>query len=119
MANDVSLSPPPGDDGPSPLERMADRRGTAEDLLGDVEERDRLRTTVAAIVAELSPRDQDVVQRRLLADEPATLERIGETWGVSKERVRQLEASLKERLRIRLEQFAGGAAGSGADTARA
>lgn len=106
MANDVSLSPAT-DDGPSPLERLADRGLTAEDRLGDEEERDQLQDAVATILAELPARDQDIVRRRLLADEPTTLEQIGAAWGVSKERVRQLEASLKLRLRERLEAFAG------------
>ena len=106
MANNVSLSVPPGDGAPDPLSRLRDHAQTAEEMIGDVEERDHLRATVSAIVAELSQRDQDIVVRRLLAEDPATLEQIGETWGVSKERVRQLEAALKVRLRQRLERIA-------------
>jgi RNA polymerase sigma-32 factor len=106
MANDVSLSPA-SDDAPSPLERLADRGRNAEDLFGDEEEGDRLRDAIATILAELAPRDRDIVRRRLLADEPTTLEEIGNEWGVSKERVRQLEASLKTRLRVKLDRFVG------------
>ena len=108
MAGDVSLSPPPGGEA-SPLDRITHRSGTAEDLLGDAEERDQLESAVAGILAELSPRDRDIATRRLLSEEPETLERIGEAWGVSKERVRQLEEGLKARLRERLAAYAEGA----------
>jgi RNA polymerase sigma-32 factor len=108
MANDVSLSPLPGELGP--LDRIAHRASTAEELLGDAEERAQRERAVASILAELSPRDQDIARRRLLADEPETLERIGAAWGVSKERVRQLEEGLKARLRERLAEYAESAA---------
>jgi RNA polymerase sigma-32 factor len=105
LTHDASLSPR-DDDGPGLLDRLADRAGTAESALGDAEERGRLEAVVAAIVAELSARDQDIVRRRLLADDPLTLEQLGEAWGVSKERVRQLEESVKARMRLRLAELA-------------
>jgi RNA polymerase sigma-32 factor len=42
-----------------------------------------------------------------MSDEPETLEQLGATFGVSKERVRQLEVGAKKRLRARLEEIAG------------
>jgi RNA polymerase sigma-32 factor len=108
MACDVSLSPQPTDDGPSLVDRLSDGAGSPEDALCDVDQKDHLQAAVAAILAELPPRDQDIVRRRLLAEDPVTLEQLGATWGVTRERVRQLEERLKVRMRVRLEQLRGG-----------
>ncbi|APR79222.1 RNA polymerase sigma factor RpoH [Minicystis rosea] len=102
LANDVSLSPASHDDGGSPLDRLDARVDAADEVLGNAEDRARLR----AAITELSAREQDIVRRRLLAEEPATLETLGSTWGVSKERVRQIEERAKARLRERIEQAA-------------
>jgi RNA polymerase sigma-32 factor len=102
---DVSLTPP-GDGAPSVADHIADGAGSAEDALGDAEVRDLLRTTLDGMRPELSARDLDIVQRRLLADEPATLEQIGDSWGVSKERVRQVEEKVMTRMRTRFRQLA-------------
>ncbi len=104
LAQDVSLSPS-NDDGPSIVDRLADRGGSAEAALGEAEERARLREAVAKAVSELSVREQDIVRRRLLSDNPATLEQLGAVWGVSKERVRQIEEHAKTRIRVRLADF--------------
>jgi RNA polymerase sigma-32 factor len=101
---DVSLTPVESG-GPSVLDLLPDGAGSAEDALGDAEVRDLLRSTVAGLLPELSARDVDIVQRRLLAEEPATLEQIGDTWGVSKERVRQIEEKVKTRMRSRFEEL--------------
>lgn len=58
-------------------------------------------------VAELSPRERNIVERRLMSDEPETLEQLGAAFGVSKERVRQIEERAKERMRVRLQEIAG------------
>lgn len=43
-------------------------------------------------------REREVLDRRLLADDPATLKEIGDGWGVTRERVRQIEAGVLRRL---------------------
>jgi RNA polymerase sigma-32 factor len=48
---------------------------------------------------ELDDRERRIVERRILADEPDTLQELGEEFGISRERVRQLEARLVEKLR--------------------
>ena len=53
----------------------------------------------------LSERERRIVDARMLADEPTTLEELGVEFGVSKERVRQLEARAKEKLRRELADF--------------
>ena len=51
----------------------------------------------------LDDRERQIVDRRILADEPDTLQELGKEFGVSRERVRQLEARLVERLRSYLK----------------
>jgi len=47
------------------------------------------------------------VRQRWLTDEPQTLEQLGVAFGVSKERVRQLEERAKKRMRERLSAIVG------------
>lgn len=54
-------------------------------------------------VALLSQREQYVLQRRRLSEAPETLQAIGEDMGVSRERVRQIEARAMRKLRNSLE----------------
>ena len=82
----------------------ATMKESAEDALCGADERQRLKDAVAVAVSELSEREQDIVRRRLLSDDPMTLERLGAVWGVSKERVRQLEEAAKARMRVRLQR---------------
>ncbi len=53
------------------------------------------------LTALLSEREQDIITRRFYNDE--TLKSIGKTYGVSRERIRQLEAIALDKLRIIME----------------
>jgi RNA polymerase sigma-32 factor len=54
---------------------------------------------VQEFAATLGERDRTLVEQRILADEPKTLAELGDEFGVSRERIRQLEARIVERLR--------------------
>ncbi len=47
---------------------------------------------------QLNERQRFILENRLLADEPMTLQEIGNHYGISRERARQLEAALKKKL---------------------
>jgi RNA polymerase sigma-32 factor len=49
------------------------------------------------------PRDRRIIEARILAEEPKTLQELGDEFGVTRERVRQLEARLLARLREHLK----------------
>jgi RNA polymerase sigma-32 factor len=106
MARDVSLERAP-DDGRSPSERLACADISPEDEVVARDEASHLHEALRQVVAELSPRERSIVSRRWLTDEPQTLEQLGEDFGVSKERVRQLEERAKKRMRQRLEEIVG------------
>jgi RNA polymerase sigma-32 factor len=62
-----------------------------------------LREKLHMFGASLRDRDLEIFRDRLLNDEPATLVQIAEKFGVTRERVRQIEERLKKRLRQYLE----------------
>ncbi|MCC6553204.1 MAG: sigma-70 family RNA polymerase sigma factor [Polyangiaceae bacterium] len=113
MARDVSLERAPTEDGVAPLDRLASPDGSPEDAACAADERDHLARALRQVVSELSPRERRIVSQRWLTDSPATLEQLGVDFGVSKERVRQLEERAKKRMRARIEEITREPASSG------
>jgi RNA polymerase sigma-32 factor len=107
MARDVSLERSPTDDGKAPVDRLAAEGRSPEEEACAADEREHLHAALETVVAELSPRERRIVKQRWLTDEPKTLEQLGVVFGVSKERVRQLEERAKKRMRARLEEIVG------------
>jgi RNA polymerase sigma-32 factor len=70
---------------------------------------DILKRKLLAFGSTLRDRDLEIFRDRLLNDEPATLVQIAERFGVTRERVRQIEERLKKRLRQYLETELGDA----------
>ncbi|MDH3520898.1 MAG: RNA polymerase factor sigma-32, partial [Myxococcales bacterium] len=83
---------------------IAGRGATAEQTVGDDELRRVFMEKVERFVATLDARDRKLVDERVLADEPKTLAELGKELGVSRERVRQLEARIVAKLRDYLEE---------------
>jgi len=105
MSNDLSLERAPHDDGIPHSERLASSDVSPEDMACAADERDRMAKALRQVVSELSEREQRIVSQRWLTDTPATLEQLGASFGVSKERVRQLEERAKRRMRERIEEI--------------
>ncbi|MFQ5784638.1 MAG: RNA polymerase factor sigma-32 [Alphaproteobacteria bacterium] len=76
------------DPGPSPEEIVAG--------MCDAETRGRWLTVA---LAELGTRERQIVAERRLRDEPITLEKLGQRFGISKERVRQIEHNALKKIR--------------------
>jgi RNA polymerase sigma-32 factor len=72
---------------------------SAESLVGDLEMHELFRNAVDEFTQELEERDRRILEERVLAEDPRTLAEMGKEFGVSRERVRQLEARLVKRLR--------------------
>jgi RNA polymerase sigma-32 factor len=68
---------------------------------------DLLRQKLEAFAQTLHGREQTIFHDRLLADPPLTLQEIGERYGISRERARQLEKRLLDRLRGYLQSELG------------
>jgi len=89
---DSSLNQPVGED--ADLQRqdlLLDERPDQETVLGDRQERTVGMKLLREAMGVLSPRERAVIEQRRLADEPRTLEDIGADFGISRERVRQIE----------------------------
>ncbi|MFM1886855.1 MAG: hypothetical protein RL026_2012 [Pseudomonadota bacterium] len=103
-ARDLSFDPSPSDaedeDGgygpaqylPAPDADPAERT-EAEEWEGDVSQR------LAAAVSRLDARSQAILRRRWMADDKATLHELADEYGVSAERIRQIEVAAMKRLR--------------------
>lgn len=92
-ARDVSLNAPVGDDeGAAQFQDMlVDDRADPETLVGEREESGVRGALLSAALSKLPQREREILIERRLKDEPATLEDLGKTYGISRERVRQLE----------------------------
>ncbi|NLE48363.1 MAG: sigma-70 family RNA polymerase sigma factor [Sandaracinaceae bacterium] len=104
MQGDVSLDLTV-DDRESLLERISAGGADPELSVSRADERMAIRKALGQALECLSERERRIVDARMLADEPTTLEELGVEFGVSKERVRQLEARAKEKLRRELADF--------------
>ena len=77
---------------------------SAEQAVSDAELRRVFLEQVAAFTGSLDARERRIVEERLLAEEPRTLAELGEEFGVTRERVRQIEARVIDRLREHLRE---------------
>jgi RNA polymerase sigma-32 factor len=87
---------------PAPLDRMVHETQTPETLALIREGTAQLRLRVGDALAELSARERRILEARMMTDEPSTLEALGVELGLSRERVRQLEAVAKAKVKDRL-----------------
>ena len=86
--------------------RLASNGPSPEDEAAGHELAKFRKESVAKALALLPEREQLIVKRRLMNDDPVTLEQLGALLGVSKERVRQLEERARTRLRGELFEYA-------------
>jgi len=99
-ASEVSADAPLGPDSDASVIDLLPQDGaTAEDEVADREWYDLMRQKLAEFQDTLEGRDYEIFTERLLAEEPLTLKDLGERYGVSRERVRQVEEALRKRLR--------------------
>ncbi|MCW8916344.1 MAG: RNA polymerase sigma factor RpoH [Magnetovibrio sp.] len=94
-AKDMSLNAPVGSDDGTTLEHqdLLEYEGASpEDVYADGEERGLHNTMLQSAIERLDDRERYIFIERRLKDDPVTLEQLGQHFGVSRERVRQLEA---------------------------
>ena len=102
---DASLNATQSDEeGREWIETLPDEAAQAEEQVEAAHDRERLRGWLAQAMAGLNPRERHIVIERRLRDEPRTLESLGAELGLSKERIRQLEAAAYGKLRRSLTE---------------
>jgi len=100
QGRDVSVNAPHG--GPDTAEWqdfLADGRPSPEESVGETRDAAVRGRMLARALAELSERERHIIRERHLKEEEITLEALGLTLGVSKERVRQIEHKALEKLK--------------------
>ncbi len=90
-------------EGATLLELLADDRPDQECQLADLEEQQQLQQLIGSAVARLTEKEQFVVNQRITADEPMTLQQIADDFGVSRERVRQIEENALRKIKLYLQ----------------
>lgn len=104
-ASDISLNAPLSGEDAHGAERM--EQLVASDPLPDEQaaediDTERRRTWLRAALKELSDRERRIIAARRLTEDGVTLEALGARFGISKERVRQIENRAMEKLRASL-----------------
>jgi RNA polymerase sigma-32 factor len=90
--SDSSLNQPVAEDGDLQRQDMlVDDSPDQEQVLGDKEDRVLGAKLLKQAMTTLTPRERRIIEERRLAENPRTLEEIGAEYGISRERVRQIE----------------------------
>jgi RNA polymerase sigma-32 factor len=99
---DLSMDAPAHRDEPGGAsfgETVAGDDARASDTVADQDMRRAFREQVERFAVDLDPRESAILRQRILADEPRTLQEIGDDFGLTRERVRQIEKKLVDNLR--------------------
>jgi RNA polymerase sigma-32 factor len=102
---DTSLNAPLVDDGGGSADRMdflVSDDPLPDEIVGEAIDDERRSNWLKNALHVLNERELRIIEERRLQDEGATLEALGETLGISKERVRQIESRALEKLRLAL-----------------
>jgi RNA polymerase sigma-32 factor len=91
------------EDGREWIDALEDEQPQAAEQVEGAHDAERLRGWLVKAMQALNPRERYIVAERKLKDEARTLESLGEELGLSKERVRQLEAAAFAKMRKSLE----------------
>lgn len=86
-------------EGGSLMETLVDERPNQESQLADLQEKQALKVVVDDAVSRLGEKEQYVVEQRIIADTPMTLQEIADHFSISRERVRQIEGNALKKIK--------------------
>jgi RNA polymerase sigma-32 factor len=99
LSGDASLNAPLREEGEGEWQDwLVDSSASQESLLADREETDTRLSALRQALTVLNPRERRIFEARRLADDPITLEDLSTEFGVSRERVRQIEVRAFEKV---------------------
>jgi RNA polymerase sigma-32 factor len=101
--NDMSLNTPLGEDSDATrMDFLPSLSPGVEESIANDQIVDLLLDNIREIRSSLNEKEVAILDRRLLSEDPVTLREIGEEFGVTRERVRQIEARLMAKIREHL-----------------
>ena len=110
MGGDTSLNAPlKGDEGGESQwqDFLVDSGPLQDELIAEDEESQVRHDLLVTALESLNDREKHILMERRLADEPKTLEELSQVYGVSRERIRQIEVRAFEKLQSALLRLAG------------
>jgi RNA polymerase sigma-32 factor len=103
---DLSLDAPIGDEGDTTHLDFVESEGASQaDEVADRQEADIARARVRLAMQRLDPRERFIIEQRIMGDTEMTLSELGEHFGFSRERARQLEIRAKDKLKAALAEL--------------
>jgi RNA polymerase sigma-32 factor len=100
LGGDASLNAPIREDGDSGewMDWLVDDSASQESRLAESEQSENRHKALGEALGVLNDRERRIFEARRLADEPITLEELADEFGVSRERVRQIEVRAFEKV---------------------
>ncbi|MDQ6733923.1 MAG: RNA polymerase factor sigma-32 [Nitrospirota bacterium] len=86
------------------LDILSSQEQAVDEQLGDLQLREVFREKLTTFIKTLGEREEDILRNRILSETPLTLEDLGHKYGITKERTRQVEARIINRLREYLKK---------------
>ncbi len=97
---DVSLDAPLKEDSDSErIDFIRSEAETAEDHIARMEIESILTSKISAFKENMNPRELEIFEQRVFSENPATLQEIGDKYGISRERVRQIEKNIIKKMK--------------------
>ena len=101
---DVSLESPVRSDSDDEQKSFIPSNGPdIEDIVAGEQMKERLGELLTILKEKLNDKERMILEERLLTDEPLTLQTIADRFGISRERVRQIEVNLLKKMKKYLE----------------
>jgi RNA polymerase sigma-32 factor len=107
FGQEVSFDRPLDDDGGSQTlgDMISDNDEGPESKFADLQNLEILQQNLGEFIKGLKSRDQEIFKKRLLSEAPESLQSIANQYGVSRERIRQVEERLIEQLKVYMSDF--------------
>ena len=108
LGGDTSLNVPMREDGEGQWQDwLADDSPLQDERVADAQEADVRHEMLSTAMDALNERERHILTERRLTDDPKTLEELSQVYGVSRERVRQIEVRAFEKLQKAMMRLAG------------
>ncbi|WP_092303595.1 RNA polymerase sigma factor RpoH [Bradyrhizobium sp. Ghvi] len=99
IRGDMTLNVQLSEEGEQWQDRLADSSSDPETLLMESGDRERQRIALSEALNALSPRERTIVEARYMAEQQSTLDDLAHTFGISRERIRQIEQRALKRIK--------------------